>query len=163
MRGKSVFGDDAEMFRPDRFLEVDAVTRGKMRSTVDLVFGCGRWQCMGRPISMMQLYKVFVEVSGPEMPPVPGEIEGCILWIEVGEGDNCGSILSNMGRDIGVFYQVNPSMKEDCSGLSLGTNYCISTNEIGLGDPGEDESRSTIITPTPTVPGDGPTPTPTQV
>jgi cytochrome P450 len=41
MRDKSVFGDDAEMFRPDRFLEVDATTRGKMRSTVDLVFGSG--------------------------------------------------------------------------------------------------------------------------
>jgi cytochrome P450 len=65
MRDRSVFGDDAEMFRPDRFLEVDAATRGKMRSTVDLVFGYGRWQCMGRPISMMELHKVFVEVGIP--------------------------------------------------------------------------------------------------
>lgn len=62
MRDKAIFGDDAVMFRPDRFVEADATTRGRMRSTVDLVFGYGRWQCMGRPISMMELHKVFVEV-----------------------------------------------------------------------------------------------------
>jgi hypothetical protein len=83
--------------------------------------------------------------------------------MEVGDGDDCGSILSNTAMDLAVFYQMNPSVKEDCSGLSLGTNYCISTDEIGLIDPGEDESGSTTTTPTPTVPGDRPTPTPTQV
>ncbi|KAL3441171.1 hypothetical protein BJX65DRAFT_314055 [Aspergillus insuetus] len=34
------------------------------------------------------------------------------------------------------FIKMNPSVKENCSGLSLGTNYCISTDEIGLIDPG---------------------------
>lgn len=63
MRDKSIFGDDADVFRPDRFIEATQERRAKMRSSVDLVFGYGRWQCMGRPISMMELHKVFVEVS----------------------------------------------------------------------------------------------------
>ncbi|EXJ66480.1 uncharacterized protein A1O5_10632 [Cladophialophora psammophila CBS 110553] len=62
MRDKSIFGDDADMFRPERFIEASPEARANMRSTVDLVFGYGRWQCMGRPISMMELHKVFVEL-----------------------------------------------------------------------------------------------------
>jgi hypothetical protein len=86
--------------------------------------------------------------------------------VQITEGDDCGSLLANMEMSIDVFFQMNPSVKKDCSGLSLGTHYCLSTDEIGLIDPGEDdESETPTITPTPTPtdPEDGPTPTPTQV
>lgn len=67
MRDKEIFGGDADMFRPERFVEASPETRARMRSAVDLVFGYGRWQCMGRPISMMELHKVFVEVCAPRL------------------------------------------------------------------------------------------------
>ncbi|PCD26096.1 hypothetical protein AU210_012528 [Fusarium oxysporum f. sp. radicis-cucumerinum] len=62
MRNKEVFGQDVYHFRPDRFIEADAATRSHMRSTVDLVFGAGRWQCLGRQLSLMEIHKCIVEV-----------------------------------------------------------------------------------------------------
>ncbi|KAI1336112.1 BcABA1, cytochrome P450 monooxygenase [Xylariaceae sp. FL0016] len=62
LRTKSVFGDDAELFRPERFLEADEATRAKMESTVMLQFGAGRWACAGQPLAFMELNKVFFEL-----------------------------------------------------------------------------------------------------
>ena len=67
-RSKEIFGPDAEMFRPERWLEIgegeDEKTRLKrMNSTVDLVFNTGRWTCPGRPVANIELNKIFFEVS----------------------------------------------------------------------------------------------------
>ena len=61
MRHK-VFGADADMFRPERWLEAEPDQLKEMESVVDLVFGSGRWQCMGKQIVWTELRKVFVEV-----------------------------------------------------------------------------------------------------
>jgi len=79
-RLKSVFGEDADVFRPERWLpsrwragtgagveELEWKGREKekvaeMRRTVDLVFGYGRFGCAGRYVAFMELNKVFVEV-----------------------------------------------------------------------------------------------------
>lgn len=59
-----VFGAEAGSFRPERFLEgEDAVKRAHMLKTVDLSFGHGRWLCLGKTLTKMELNKVFVEVS----------------------------------------------------------------------------------------------------
>ena len=60
---KDIFGDDSHVFRPERWLEVDETTRAKYQSTVDLVFGSGRFGCLGKNIALMELNKVFVEVN----------------------------------------------------------------------------------------------------
>jgi len=62
-RNKAVFGDDSELFRPERWLEADVKKRTDMRQTVELVFGYGRWACAGKTIAFLELNKVFVEVS----------------------------------------------------------------------------------------------------
>jgi cytochrome P450 len=55
-RDKAIFGEDAELFRPERWIEVDADAekRVKYRQTVDTVFGTGRFQCLGRHIAMSE-------------------------------------------------------------------------------------------------------------
>jgi cytochrome P450 len=68
MRSKELFGDDADTFRPERWLEAaaadDGVERLKaMQAAVDLVFGFGKYQCLGKQIALTELNKVFVEVS----------------------------------------------------------------------------------------------------
>lgn len=63
LRSKALFGADADMFRPERFLEVDEVARAKMQRDVELTFGYGRWMCAGKPIALMELNKVYFEVS----------------------------------------------------------------------------------------------------
>ncbi|KAI0112223.1 cytochrome P450 [Nemania sp. FL0031] len=75
-RSKEVFGQDADVFRPERWLEASSEKHREMSQTVDQVFGWGRWQCLGKPIAMLELNKVFVEllryfdfqVVNPESP-----------------------------------------------------------------------------------------------
>lgn len=61
-RNTAIFGQDAQMFRPDRWIDAHAETRVKYRQTVDAVFGTGRFMCLGRHIAMMELHKALAEV-----------------------------------------------------------------------------------------------------
>lgn len=63
MRNEEVWGPDAKMFRPERWLEGTAEERRRMDSDVDLVFGYGKYACLGKNVAMMELNKVFVQVS----------------------------------------------------------------------------------------------------
>ncbi|CAN8099670.1 unnamed protein product [Discula destructiva] len=59
-----VFGDDVDVFRPERWLEAEAdpTRKALMTRVVDLIFGYGRWVCIGKHIAMMELNKIFVEL-----------------------------------------------------------------------------------------------------
>lgn len=61
-RRRDIWGDDADEFRPERWLESPQEKLRLMESTLELVFGYGRWQCLGRNIALMELNKVFLEV-----------------------------------------------------------------------------------------------------
>lgn len=63
LHSKSVFGPDAELFRPERWLEADKERLKVMTSQLDLVFRYGKWQCLGKTVALIELNKVFVEVS----------------------------------------------------------------------------------------------------
>ncbi|KAI8946481.1 cytochrome P450 [Xylaria longipes] len=62
MRSKALFGEDADIFRPERFLEADAATRTEMQRNVELVFGYGRWMCAGKTIAWIELNKALFEL-----------------------------------------------------------------------------------------------------
>jgi cytochrome P450 len=62
LRNKDLFGADADMFRPDRWLRVRDEKLTAMENTIDLCFGQGRWGCLGRPIAQIELNKMIVEV-----------------------------------------------------------------------------------------------------
>ncbi|KAI1445272.1 BcABA1, cytochrome P450 monooxygenase [Annulohypoxylon stygium] len=62
MRSTDLFGADADVFRPERFMEVDEVARAEMERNVELVFGYGRWMCAGKPVAFMELNKIFFEL-----------------------------------------------------------------------------------------------------
>ncbi|KAK1657049.1 cytochrome P450 [Colletotrichum godetiae] len=61
-RRGDVWGQDADDFRPDRWLTADAETLRSMEATLELVFGHGKWKCLGRNVAMMELQKIFVEL-----------------------------------------------------------------------------------------------------
>jgi cytochrome P450 len=59
----TVFGADADVFRPERWIEAGGDERAEMRRVAELAFGYGRWGCAGKMIALLELNKVFVEVS----------------------------------------------------------------------------------------------------
>lgn len=63
MQNQEVFGQDVNVFRPERFIECDAATKAKRLKVVDLNFGHGRWLCLGKVLAVMEINKIFVEVS----------------------------------------------------------------------------------------------------
>jgi cytochrome P450 len=60
---KKIFGEDADTFRPERWLEAQGDQLSEMTSTVDLVFHYGKTQCLGKQVAFTELNKVFVEAS----------------------------------------------------------------------------------------------------
>jgi len=65
LHNKDIFGEDAECFRPDRWLEEkDADKRRAMENIQMLTFGTSsRWECLGKAMALIELNKTFVEVS----------------------------------------------------------------------------------------------------
>lgn len=62
-RRTDIYGKDAAVFRPERFLEASAERRLEMERTTELLFGFGRYMCAGKVFAFMELNKVFVEVK----------------------------------------------------------------------------------------------------
>ncbi|KAK7715154.1 hypothetical protein SLS64_003851 [Diaporthe eres] len=62
LRNKELFGADPDVFRPERWLGVSPGQRDRMTSVVDLSFGHGRYICSGKPLAVMELNKVYVEL-----------------------------------------------------------------------------------------------------
>lgn len=62
-RSKLVWGGDAEVFRPERWLLAEGDELKRMIATVDTTFGHGKYSCLGKPIAMMELHKTIFEVS----------------------------------------------------------------------------------------------------
>ncbi|KAL8664969.1 MAG: hypothetical protein Q9202_002679 [Teloschistes flavicans] len=59
----AVYGDDPDIFRPERWLVDDVSKLKQMKRTCDLVFGYGPTRCLGVGIARMELNKVIFEVS----------------------------------------------------------------------------------------------------
>ncbi|KAI1365548.1 pisatin demethylase [Xylaria arbuscula] len=94
----AIFGDDAALFRPERFTEVDEQKRAEMERLVELAFGYGRFQCAGKPVAFMELNKVMFEllrnfdfqVANP-MNPCKSRVYGLFIdedmWVKVSEAE----------------------------------------------------------------------------
>ncbi len=86
MRDNEFWGEDADEFRPERWLGTTAERRKEMEGMMGLVFGYGKWQCLGKEVAMIELNKVFVEVS-----PLPRReaiyihiyIYGFVKWFDI--------------------------------------------------------------------------------
>ena len=62
-RNKATFGEDAEVFRPERWLEATGDHLQRMERTLEVLFGSGRYGCLGKSIAFIELNKFFVEVN----------------------------------------------------------------------------------------------------
>lgn len=63
MQSTEYWGDDADMFRPERWLDVDEARREEMLSCLEATFGYGRYKCLGRGVAFMEINKTLPEVN----------------------------------------------------------------------------------------------------
>ncbi|KAK8136220.1 cytochrome p450 domain-containing protein [Apiospora sp. TS-2023a] len=91
-RGKSIYGDDADTFRPERWLEADAEKLKGMEETSRIIWGGpGRWECLGEKTARIMLDEVFFEESESKLfwrfdmvladPTSPWKTLSCRLWV----------------------------------------------------------------------------------
>jgi len=66
-RDKKRWGEDANMFRPERWIEGEKEKIKELEQVFELAFAVGKWQCMGKNVALLELNKVFVEVSAPRI------------------------------------------------------------------------------------------------
>jgi cytochrome P450 len=61
-----MFGEDADVFRPERWLLEEknehSIKLAAMRRTTEVIFGYGKYQCLGKPIAWLEITKVLFEV-----------------------------------------------------------------------------------------------------
>ncbi|KAF6840827.1 cytochrome P450 [Colletotrichum plurivorum] len=62
LRSKAVYGRDADVFRPERWLEAGDDQLKAMTAQWELVFKYGKWQCLGKTVALLELNKVYVEL-----------------------------------------------------------------------------------------------------
>jgi len=64
LRDTETFGEDADLFRPERWLDIEPAHYRAMDQTVMMEFASGsRWECLGKTVATIELNKVYVEVS----------------------------------------------------------------------------------------------------
>ncbi|KAL0939968.1 pisatin demethylase [Colletotrichum truncatum] len=61
-RSEETYGKDAKTFRPERWFEQDEDKLAAMKSVNDLVFGYGRFLCLGKPVAQIELAKLIFEM-----------------------------------------------------------------------------------------------------
>ncbi|KAK4182202.1 cytochrome P450 [Podospora australis] len=85
-RNKSLFGADADIFRPERWLEADPTRAEEMWATVELNFSAGKYVCLGKQLALMELGKWFPEILrryeiAPTNNPVPMKLIDSVTWL----------------------------------------------------------------------------------
>lgn len=66
---EAVYGPDAKAFRPERWLDAEPDRLARMVRTNELIFGHGRYQCLGKQVARIEIGKVIFEVSARRAVP----------------------------------------------------------------------------------------------
>ncbi|KAJ5806313.1 uncharacterized protein N7503_003915 [Penicillium pulvis] len=61
-RSEKIYGKDAKAFRPERWLESNPDKLAVMTRTNDLIFGYGKFQCLGKPVAQIEIGKTVFEL-----------------------------------------------------------------------------------------------------
>ena len=61
-RNKDIFGDDADVFRPERWTDEVSPEEKKTRDTGDVFFGGGSMMCTGRNVAQLEVWKIVTQI-----------------------------------------------------------------------------------------------------
>lgn len=103
------------------------------------------------------------DTVAPPSPRAAGEIENCTAWFSPQDYHSCQDVLLTTWLEFDEFHFMNPSLKSDCTGLTVGTFYCVSIDKDGKPPTSLPIPTATATTTSTTATGTGiTTPTPTQ-
>lgn len=87
LRDQAIFGKDADMFRPERWIEAVNTSRLQpMEDALKFVFaGPSRWECLGKGIALIQVHKVVCQLVREfdltvGNPTQPWKAHGTRIW-----------------------------------------------------------------------------------
>ncbi|EGR45583.1 uncharacterized protein TRIREDRAFT_67964 [Trichoderma reesei QM6a] len=96
-RSPEIYGEDAKAFRPERWFEEDQDKLAVMLRTNELIFGHGKYQCLGKPVAQIEIGKVIFELLryfdiAVMQPDKPWHAENALglfhikdMWVQVME------------------------------------------------------------------------------
>lgn len=61
-RNRAIFGDDADLFRPERWTDDVSLEAKKKRDSGDVFFGGGPTMCTGRNVAQLEAWKIITEL-----------------------------------------------------------------------------------------------------
>lgn len=61
-RNKAIYGEDAKLFRPERWFEAKGEQLARMEKTNQMIFGHGLYRCLGENIAKLELNKAVFEL-----------------------------------------------------------------------------------------------------
>ncbi|KAJ5095271.1 hypothetical protein N7532_007562, partial [Penicillium argentinense] len=61
-RSENIYGKDAKAFWPERWFESDPTKLAEMVRANDLIFGYGKFQCLGKPVAQIEIGKLVFEL-----------------------------------------------------------------------------------------------------
>ncbi|PNP85446.1 hypothetical protein FNYG_01275 [Fusarium nygamai] len=67
-----------------------------------------------------------IEDVQPPTPLAAGIAKNCTKYFLIESYNTCDDIMGQFYLDLRLFVSMNPSVKEDCTGLAVGTWYCVS-------------------------------------
>lgn len=59
---KKIYGSDSKVFRPERWFESDPAKLALMIRTNELIFGHGKYRCLGKPVADIEIGKLIFEI-----------------------------------------------------------------------------------------------------
>ncbi|TDZ49638.1 Cytochrome P450 monooxygenase lolP1 [Colletotrichum trifolii] len=96
-RSEETYGKDAKTFRPERWFEDDEAKLAIMKNVNDVVFGYGRFLCLGKPVAQIEIAKTIFELLrnfdlAPIDPAKPWKAHDAMglfvisdMWVQVTE------------------------------------------------------------------------------
>ncbi|KAJ5809734.1 benzoate 4-monooxygenase cytochrome P450 [Penicillium pulvis] len=70
MRNRNIFGEDADVYEPQRWIDAPVEKRKEMDASYGLVFATGtRWECLGKRLAYIEMGKTIYEVGTVSFSP----------------------------------------------------------------------------------------------
>jgi len=134
-RSEKIYGKDNRTFRPERWFDADGNRLAEMVRTNNLIFGHGRFLCLGKTVAMMELEKALFEVrhSPLRCPSPPVRVRPRPLTSRIGPAALLLTRVLQLMRnfDLALVNPTRPWKERNALGLFLISDMWVQVMERG--------------------------------